>query len=120
MPERFTAYMDGIDFQSERGQPCGGNSVYATPEAVLEHRKCSGECGVVEVEVKLVRWVREQNLGPGRTREEVEAERARRRAELEAEVGDLVDEIWGKPKERSVAILADWITERRRTESDAG
>lgn len=121
MPEKFTAFMDGTDFQEERGQPRGGNSIYATPEAVLEHRRCSFDCGVVEVEIRRVGWVRHPNPNPKTfSREEVEAERARRRAELEAEVGDLVDEIWGKPKERSVAILADWITERRRTGSDAG
>lgn len=38
MPNSFTAYMDGIDFQDERGQPMLGNSLYAKAEQVLERR----------------------------------------------------------------------------------
>lgn len=117
MAEKFTAYMDGIDFHEERGQPRGGNVLFATPEAVLEHRTCAEECGVVEVEVRRVRWVREQNL---KTHSREEVELAERRADLKTELGPLVDEIWGKPKEESVQILADWITDRRRKERQRG
>jgi len=120
MAEKFTAYMDGIDFNEERGQPRGGNVLFATPEAVLRHRTCSEECGVVEVEVKRIRWVREQSLRTTYTAEAVAAKRAERRAELETELGPLVDEIWGKPKDESVQILADWITDRRRKEGQGG
>jgi hypothetical protein len=60
--ETFTAYMDGVDFQEERGRPSEGSRLYATPEAVLAASPCSRECGVVEVEVRLVRWATEQRL----------------------------------------------------------
>jgi hypothetical protein len=115
MPQKFTAFMDGIDFHEERGQPRGGNSLYATAEAVLKHRKCAEECGVVEVEVSMTRWVHPQNL-KHHTREEVAQAKADRRAALEGEVGAIVDELWGKPKEQSVQILSDWIAERRGEE----
>lgn len=84
--------MDGIDFQEEHGQPRGGNAVYATPEAVLKHRECAKDCGVVEVEVSLVGWIYNPNPeGKTYSREEVEAELAKRDAEMRKSAAELVD-----------------------------
>ena len=114
MPQKFTAYMDGIDFQDERGQPVLGNSLYAKAEQVLKRRKCSHECGVVEVEISLVKWVREQNLGTGHTREEIEAAQTGRRAQLEGEIVDIVEEIQTSSHTEGIEKLADWLTDRKR------
>ena len=62
---KFTAYMDGIDFQHHRGQSLGGDRIYSTEEAVRRRRPCADACGVVEVEVSLVKWVHEQDLTKG-------------------------------------------------------
>ncbi len=64
---KFTAYMCGIDFTDERAQPRGGNRIFLSPEAVVKHRhggdsECLDECGIVEVEVSCVRWIRPQNI----------------------------------------------------------
>lgn len=55
-------YMDITTFEwhlnlgDQRGDK---GTVYATPEGVLREHGCAVECGVVEVEVRVVRVVRE-------------------------------------------------------------
>lgn len=120
-PDEFTAFMDGIDFQNERGRPALGNVLYATPKQVLDHRRCSEECGVVRVRVRLVEWVREQNLTTMLTAEEVAADHAERRRELELECVGIVDDIRSSGTEAGMRRLANWLTERerRKTQGEA-
>lgn len=49
-------YACGVAWQVEMGDT--DVLVYRSPEAVVTHRGCAEECGVVELEVRLVRWVR--------------------------------------------------------------
>ena len=116
MADKFTGYMDGTDFETERAQPPTGNTIYSSPEDVLKDRKCAQECGVVEVEVTLVRWVREPMRGPGITPEQFEENRAKRRAELEAEIAAIIkearDNTTGSPSS-FVDRLADFVEKRR-------
>lgn len=55
-------YMCGVDWQHEIGMAAGGNVIYASTEDCAKNRKCTGECGMVEVKVQFSRWVKEQNL----------------------------------------------------------
>lgn len=56
-PLKFKGYMCRVDFEVEAFQPMDGNAVYADIEDLKEHRKCTEGCGIVEVEVTLVRIV---------------------------------------------------------------
>jgi hypothetical protein len=46
-------YMDKVDFEFKLGEALGGNMVFPSIKDLKEHRKCSDECGIVEVEVRL-------------------------------------------------------------------
>ena len=52
-------YMDRTDFEYELGAASGGDTVYPSLDDVLAHRKCANECGVVEVEVRFRKLVKE-------------------------------------------------------------
>jgi hypothetical protein len=76
----YTVYMDATDYFSEQGRPRDGNQVFATPEAVLKHRRCASDCGVVEVEITFKKWAQKPNpdaklYTPEEAREELEARR---------------------------------------------
>lgn len=55
-------FMDGIDWQHHLGNDRKGTPLFPSENSLLEGRTCiaEGGCGIVEVEVKLVRWVRKQ------------------------------------------------------------
>ncbi len=53
-------YMCGVDWQHEIGMASGGNTVYASPEDCAKRRKCTDQCGIVEVRVYFNKWVKEQ------------------------------------------------------------
>lgn len=55
-----TAYMCGIDWQHECGE--SDCQLFATPEECARVKKCTDQCGIVEVKVTVVRWVKPQNL----------------------------------------------------------
>lgn len=55
-------YMCGVDWEHEIGMASGGNTIYASPEDCARCRRCTTECGIVEVRVYLNKWVVEQNL----------------------------------------------------------
>lgn len=57
----YTVYMDAGDFLHEQGRRLGGNLIFETPEAVLRHRKCAEDCGVVEVQMTLKGWAQKPN-----------------------------------------------------------
>ncbi len=62
--EVIRCFMDGIDWQHHLGSDVKGTSLYPTKSALLNGKPCvrSGECGFVEVEVRLVRWVESQRF----------------------------------------------------------
>lgn len=48
-------YMDKIDYEYELGQADGGIVVFSSVEDLLANKHCARRCGIVEVEVRLVR-----------------------------------------------------------------
>jgi len=63
---RVRCFMDGIDWQHHLGEDLTGTRLYPDVEHVKIGEKCaaSGQCGIVEVEVRLIRWVEPQKLEP--------------------------------------------------------
>ena len=57
-------FMDGIDWEHHLDSDYHGTKLFPSEKSLREGRKCvnTGGCGVVEVEVRLVRWTEEQNL----------------------------------------------------------
>jgi hypothetical protein len=57
-------FMDGIDWQHHLQDDPDGTKLYPDEKSLRKANPCieSGGCGVVEVEVNLVRWVEPQNL----------------------------------------------------------
>lgn len=52
-------FMCKTDFLYELGNAVGGETVYASVEDLKARRPCAEGCGIVEVEVRLVRVVEE-------------------------------------------------------------
>ena len=50
-----------IDWDHEIGHAADGNRVYPSIRALKEHHKMAEDCGIVEVEVRLVRIVEKGN-----------------------------------------------------------
>lgn len=48
-------YMDATDYHHELGEALGGNRIYASEQDLLKHQPCADSCGVVEVEIGLVK-----------------------------------------------------------------
>ena len=61
---RVRCFMDGIDWQHELGEAGSGTRLYPTAEDARAGEKCidTGGCGIVEVEIRLIRWVEPQKL----------------------------------------------------------
>lgn len=55
-------YMCGVDWECELGMASGGNTVYPSGEDCEKRRKCTEQCGIVEVKVYFSKWIKEQNL----------------------------------------------------------
>jgi hypothetical protein len=56
-------FMDGIDWQHHLDCDISGTALFPDEQSLREVKTClTGGCGVVEVEVRLVRWVEPQNL----------------------------------------------------------
>ena len=62
--KRVRCFMDGIDWQHHLEGDRKGTLLFVSIDGLKETRRCidKGGCGVVEVEVRLVRWVEEQDL----------------------------------------------------------
>lgn len=58
--ETHKGYMCGVAWQHEVGET--EVELYQSPEACRKARGCTNECGIVEVEVRLRRWVRKQDI----------------------------------------------------------
>jgi hypothetical protein len=62
----ITCFMCETDFRYELGSSSGGCKLYPSKEDCIKYCKCTnhetgGTCGIVEVEVKLVRLVQKDN-----------------------------------------------------------
>lgn len=57
-------FMDGIDWQYHLDGDSGGTKLYPSEKALRADKMCVniGGCGVVEVEVRFVRWVEPQDI----------------------------------------------------------
>lgn len=58
-------FMDGIDWEEHLKFDGYGTLVFPSVESTKRRKKCLAEgakCGIVEVEVMLIRWVEEQDL----------------------------------------------------------
>jgi hypothetical protein len=55
-------YMCGIDWQHELCEVPDGTMVFGSVKMLKAVRNCTDECGIVEVEVRLVKWVKKQDL----------------------------------------------------------
>jgi hypothetical protein len=67
LKRRVRGFMDGIDWQHHIGvgNDCNGATVYPSKKQTIALKGClarGGRCGVVEVEIRLVRWVVPQRL----------------------------------------------------------
>lgn len=69
----LTLYMCGVDWQHEADAVTSGTSVYPSRKAILRHRTCVKDCGIVAVKVQLSRWVQKQNFRKQRRRSGKEA-----------------------------------------------
>lgn len=58
-------YMDKVDFDYEIGGAEGGNKIYPSIANLQGCRPCTVSCGIVEVEVRLRRIIRESNFNVG-------------------------------------------------------
>lgn len=59
-----TGFMCKVDFDHELGEALGGNRVFPDEADCEKDRGCIDTCGMVEVEVRLKRVVREDNFFP--------------------------------------------------------
>lgn len=59
------AYMCGVAWQHDVGQGSGYIKIFATAEECEKGMKCAKSCGIVQVEIREVRWPKKQDLkGP--------------------------------------------------------
>ncbi len=75
--KRIRCFMDGIDWQHHLGSDGKGTLLFPTADGTKREKKClagGGGCGVVEVEVRLIRWVDEQDLHGEAQRKSVPAQ----------------------------------------------
>lgn len=59
---KIYGYLCGVDFQHEAGESSDYPLLYNSPEALKKDRVCWEQCGIVQVELKLVKWVELQNF----------------------------------------------------------
>lgn len=56
-----TGFMCGVDFNYELGQALGGNTIFPSEADLIANKGCTDECGIVEVEVRLKRVIKEED-----------------------------------------------------------
>lgn len=63
MNERVvTGFMCGVDFNYELGEALGGNTIYPTEADLIANKGCTDQCGIVEVEIRLKRVIKEEDF----------------------------------------------------------
>ena len=58
----IVVYMDKVDFDHELGAALGGNEVFPSIEDLKNNKPCTQQCGIVEVEIKLKKVIRESDF----------------------------------------------------------
>lgn len=58
-----TSFVCGVDFQHEIGEGPNDIKLYSSLEVLKKQRTCWRECGIVELDIKIKRWVEPQNIG---------------------------------------------------------
>ncbi|MES3028511.1 MAG: hypothetical protein V4820_11735 [Pseudomonadota bacterium] len=59
---KIRGFMCKTDWDHEIGYASDGNKVYPSEAAIRRERKCLPECGIVEVEVTIIRVVQDENM----------------------------------------------------------
>lgn len=62
--DKQIGYICGIDFQHEFDHPTN-IGLYSTAEELKLNRTCWKQCGIVKVEIKVVKWVEPQDFEVG-------------------------------------------------------
>lgn len=57
-----TGYMCKVDWDYELGAAVGGNTIFPSVADLVSNKKCTQECGVVEVEVRLKSVLQESDF----------------------------------------------------------
>lgn len=60
-----TVYLCGVDWQHEIGEAMdleGSMPFYSSVEELKEKRTCWKQCGIIEAEIKMIKWVEPQDL----------------------------------------------------------
>lgn len=55
-------FMCKVDWDHELGQALGGNTIYPSQADLVSNKKCTDECGIVEVEVRLKQVIQESDF----------------------------------------------------------
>ena len=58
----ITVFMDKVDFDHEVGRAMRGNKVFPSQEDLEKNKPCTKYCGIVEVELRLKRVIRESDF----------------------------------------------------------
>lgn len=57
------AYMDGVTWQHHTLCDPDGATIYGTADMLRKAHSCVEQCGIVEVEIRVRRWVQPQQIG---------------------------------------------------------
>lgn len=97
--------MDKVDWDCELGEASDGNKLFPSQAALEAHKKCVTTCGVVEVEVRLRRVIRESDhsIKPDKTYSVVKYNKSGKRTEKKMLGKDLLKQIKQKKKKPSAS-----------------
>lgn len=56
------SYVCGVDFQHEIGDGANDVKLYSSLEVLKKERTCWKECGIVELDIRVKKWVEPQDL----------------------------------------------------------
>lgn len=56
------SYVCGVDWQHEIGEGPNDVKLYSSLEVLKKERTCWKECGIVELDIRVKRWVEPQDL----------------------------------------------------------
>ena len=59
----ITGFMCKVDWDHELGTALGGTNIFVSQADLIANKKCTDECGIVEVEIRLKQVVRESDYG---------------------------------------------------------
>lgn len=57
-----TGFMCKVDWDHELGEALGGNTIYPSQADLIANKKCTDECGIVEVEIRLKKVIQESDF----------------------------------------------------------